>query len=658
LTADRATTAKPLIWGVKVGQTANRNKKTDYGTVIFHWLLVGLLALAMVTGLRIAIETPDRTWIAFLDPLLPQTAVWTYHINAAVLLIGVGLAYVVYLRRAGLGQRVRLDGVRLRGLIGRSSARWGSINIILYWIFYCVMASQLLTGALLYLGYVGHLTVQTHWLGMWILLGYGVLHVFSQWRFGGATQLLRILRPTRLPPPRQPFDPAEVLALLDQQANPPLAPQHERPVETHAQQRVSSQHRAATDERHRRDIPSHDDVHGRHHPVGHDKAPHVRRRHGPVVQANPFAVSIAAAITGVSFMLAMERQTGDTLTITRVEQAERPVIDGESSDAIWRKIPPLRVVTERGGNFGTGETTVEIQAVHDGTYAYFLFVWDDPTRSLKQLPLRKSAKGWELLYDGYEHGDERAYNEDKFAVLLTPLDNTLAGDQTFHAGTEAAAGKPRTLSGRGLHYTLGETRVDVWQWKATSTNPSMFCDDSYIGPPAEATKTQYDGMAPYRGGFSADPGEANYQDNFAQRWPAGYLTSITPRRLPKDLAITNTALGHFDLDPNHGESEGARWYMTEDESLPYSAERDLQIPEGTIIPGVIIAGKYAGDRADVRCVGRWAAGRWALEVVRRLAAESPYDVPIKTGTFMRVAAFDHAQIRHTRHVRPIRLEVK
>jgi len=34
------------------------------------------------------------------------------------------------------------------------------------------------------------------------------------------------------------------------------------------------------------------------------------------------------------------------------------------------------------------------------------------------------------------------------------------------------------------------------------------------------------------------------------------------------------------------------------------------------------------------------------------------DVPIKTGVFMRVAAFDHSQIRHTRHVRPIRLEVE
>jgi len=77
-----------------------------------------------------------------------------------------------------------------------------------------------------------------------------------------------------------------------------------------------------------------------------------------------------------------------------------------------------------------------------------------------------------------------------------------------------------------------------------------------------------------------------------------------------------------------------------------------------VIPGVLLAGEFSGDRADVRCAGRWAAGRWSLEVVRRLDTGSAYDVAIESGVFMRLAAFDHSQIRHTRHVRPIRLEVE
>jgi len=167
-----------------------------------------------------------------------------------------------------------------------------------------------------------------------------------------------------------------------------------------------------------------------------------------------------------------------------------------------------------------------------------------------------------------------------------------------------------------------------------------------------------EGRSPYRGGFAPDPGTASDSDNFLTENGDGYDQAVKPRRLPKNLAATKKALGTVDLDPNQSESEGARWYLTEDESTPYSPELDAKIPIGTVLPGVIISGAYSGDRADVRCAARWAAGRWALEVVRRLDTGSPYDVVIGTGTFVRVAAFDHSQIGHTRHVRPIRLELE
>jgi hypothetical protein len=118
------------------------------------------------------------------------------------------------------------------------------------------------------------------------------------------------------------------------------------------------------------------------------------------------------------------------------------------------------------------------------------------------------------------------------------------------------------------------------------------------------------------------------------------------------------AMGELHLDPDQGESPGSRWYMTDAESLPFTPEHDARIPVGTVIPGVIMSGEFAGDRADVRCAARWASGRWSLEVARRLDTGSANDVAIESGVFMRVAAFDHSQIRHTRHVRPVRLEVE
>lgn len=639
-------------------------KKTDYGTVIFHWTLAACLVVAVATGLRIATASPGHDWLHVLDFLLPQAAVWTEHLQAAVLLTVISVAYVVYVARARLGSRLRLDRTRLWGLFGRRHARWGTINIALYWLFFLALLTQVITGTLMYLGHADSVMVRMHWFGMWFILGYVVFHVLSQWRHGGATQLLRIFRPARLVAPPRPLDIGEMLALLDEQIGQRPAPRRAPLEHTLSHSHGPVQQFVVAD--------GNDDFQGLKLNAGNPAAgasiaqrtkspstPSKPRKHS-MIQLNAFVVACVAASLIAIFALTSERQIIDTLKIYRIGRADVPVIDGETSDPIWQRIPPLYVRTENGGNFdGTGETTVSIRAVHDGSDAYFLFIWDDPTRSLKQLPLRKSAGHWQLLHDGYELGDEHTYNEDKFAILLTRLDAVLAGDTTFHAGAAPLSGEPDSLSGRGLHYTTHAGMLaDVWQWKATSTNASDHCDDDYFGPPIAATPAETAGRTPYRGGFAHDPGTANYQSNFTTFRQNDYAEGVLPRRLPKDFRTTTAALGRIDLDANHGESERARWYMTEDESLPYSPDIDWLIPDGAVIPGVVIAGKYSGDRAAVTCAGRWQAGRWALEVVRRLDDHSSYHVPITTGTLMRVAAFDHAQIQHTRHVQPIHLEVQ
>jgi Ethylbenzene dehydrogenase/Prokaryotic cytochrome b561 len=640
----------------------NSAKKTDYGTVILHWLLVGSLAVAMATGFRIAGEAPDRGWINVFDLILPKAAVWTQHLQAGVLLIAVSVAYGVYVRRVRLGARLRLDRVRLSGLLGRPYARWGTINILLYWLFFALMLSELVTGTLLYLGHAGSFLVQTHWIGMWLILGYGVIHILSQWRYGGAAQLLRVLRPTlRVAAPPQ-FELADILALLDKQSPQPAVPRAGMPVRVTANPSDRDrQFAVASGEESFQTATFVQDRVARIPLAKNEDRDNADTRSGhSVTQLNAFIVAGVVATLVVMVMLTSERRTVDTLRIHRIGATQVPTIDGETSDPIWRTTAPVYVRTVSGGNFqGTGETTISIQAVHDGVRAYFLFMWDDATRSLKQLPLRKSNGAWELLHNGYEIGDEHAYNEDKFSVLLTSLDTILAGDVTFHAGAAPLTDEPATPSGRGLHYTKHEgTFADVWEWKATSTDASKHCDDDYFGPPAKATQAQSAGLAVYRGGFAADPGTADYQDNFTL-FPAGDGSDgVVPRRLPKDFNVLNASLGRIDLDPDHSESEAARWYLTEDESVPYSPERDRLIPDGAIVPGVLISGEYSGDRADVKCAGRWASGRWALEVERRLDVESRYDVPIRSGISMRVAAFDHSQTRHTRHVRALRLEVE
>jgi hypothetical protein len=624
-----------------------KQRKTDYGTIILHWLLVAAFAVAFVSGLRIATEAPGRSWINLFDAVLPRQSVWVAHMQAAVVLVAVSLAYAVYVAKSGLGRRVQLDKIRLRGLFGRRQARLGAYNIVLYWIFFVTMLGLIASGGLLYFGfYAGHDVATLHWYGTWVITAFAGFHVLAHYRIGGVSQLLRIFRPTRLtaPPPR--LDAVELLTLLAEQSA-RLAPESAQPVTPKPLSRDGAQDRTAAGSSAAQARP------------GARRQGGVSKPRNPTFQSNPFVVAAAVAITGASVIMAADWMAVDQLQIHRINSADVPVLDGDTSDRAWRNVKPFSLMTSEGGNFdGTGETRIDIRAVHDGTWAYFLFTWQDPTRSLKHLPLIKEVDGWHVLHNGFEAGDEHDFNEDKFSVLLTTMNVTLAGDRTFHASPRPIADAPATMTGRGLHYTAAGY-ADVWQWKATSSGSTGWMDDAHFGPPLEPTPMQVRNILPYKGGFAPDPGNANYSNNFIiDADDAGGARLTAPRRLPKDLAATLAAMGEVDIDPNHGEKDGARWYMTEDESIPYSAEADARIPTGTVIPGVIIAGEFSGDRADVRCAARWASGHWALEVARRLDTNSPYDVPIKTGVFMRVAAFDHSQIRHTRHVRPIRLEVE
>src|SRR5216683_315583 len=631
-----------------------RKRRTDYGTIILHWLLVAAFGVAFVTGMRIATEAPERSWINSFDAVLPQN-VWVMHMQAAVVLLAVAFAYTIYVRRSGLGRRIRLDKVRLRGLVGRGQARRGAVNILLYWVFFVAMLALMASGGLMYFGYFAGYDVATlHWYATGVVLGFAGLHVLSHLRIGGPSQLLRIFRPTGLSAPPPQLDAVELLTMLAEQSarlqpesggadktaseirmqpvqrEAPLQPvqretrvqavQREAPLhpvqrETRVQAvqreaplqpiqretRVQLVRREAPLQPVQRDAllqpiqreaplqPTQwpkDATRGRppvrsaatHPALGPAAKSRTSKPRNPTFQSNPFVVAAAIAIAGASIVVATDRLAVDQLQIHRISSADAPILDGDTSDRAWRSIQPFSVMTNQGGNFdGKGESRIDIRAVHDGTWAYFLFTWEDPTRSLKHLPLIKEIDGWHMLHDGYESGDEHDYNEDKFSVLLTTLDATLAGDRTFHAGTHPIPEAPPTMTGRGLHYTPGnDVYVDVWLWKATSSGSTGWMDDSHFGPPLDPTPMQVRNVVPYRGGFAPDPGTANYADNFimSDEPAVDGKRMITPRRLPRDLAKTAAAMGEIDLDPNHGESDGARWFMTEAESVPYSSQQD------------------------------------------------------------------------------------
>jgi hypothetical protein len=613
-------------------------RRTDIGTILFHWLVVVTLVTSIATGLRIAADEPEHAWLLVFDRLLPKDTVWTGHLPAALILCALAVAYVAYLVSARLFRRVQLDHVRVAGLLGRGQARWSAVNILLCWIFFIAMVVEIVTGVQLYMGRASAAVVRIHLLGTWIILAFAPAHIATHWAIGGLAQLMRIFRPGGFASPAPPFDPMELVAQLNRQIA-DAKKSHVKPSRQRQQPPTSG----------RPQSPIHAGARGLHSARGTRST----------IQANPLAVALAAAIATIGLVLPVEQATQDRLYIRKVATADLPILDGDASDAIWLTVEPLTVWTAFGGNFdGKGETKINVRAVHDGERVYFCFIWDDPTRSLKHLPMIKSDDGWHVLQDRYDLADAHEYYEDKFAVLLTQLDFTVPGDRTYHVGPKPLADKPATLSRRGLHYTSDPgASVEVWQWKASSSGEYGWIDQDRFGLPVEPTAAQSKGQSAYRGGFIADPRASGaYGANFDTQLRGGYRQAVQPRRLPKSWMTTLAALGRIDLDPDHSDSDGSRWSMTEAESEPYSLERDSQIPIGTIIPGLITIG--APDQSEVRGAARWAAGRWMLEASRGLNGDHPGAVPILTGTYMRLAAFDHAQTHHTRHLRPILLEVE
>lgn len=381
----------------------------------------------------------------------------------------------------------------------------------------------------------------------------------------------------------------------------------------------------------------------------------LRIRRGGI--AKPFAVAGAVGAVVATGVYMGDAFTHPVLEIGRTETP--PALDGDLADAAWQAATPVFVRTSQGASLGgSGESTVEIRAVRDDEKVYFAFRWEDPSRSLKRLPLIKREDGWHLLHNRADIADETAYYEDKFAVTFSRSNAWGAGGST-HMGPRPLADKPGALNDRGLHYTTDGSYMDLWQWKASRGGMLGQLDDMWLGPPLEPSAAQVARTARYSAGYDGDAGKKFYVYNYGNEPPGGFRGPVKVERLPTDWRATARKLGPIDLDVNATDAADGQWWMFEDETVPYDPAVDAEIPVGTIIPGVLIMGTYEGSRADVTGAARWEDGYWTLEAVRALrTGDDLKDLPIESGLHLWVAVFDHNQTRHTRHVRPVEIQLR
>jgi hypothetical protein len=276
-------------------------------------------------------------------------------------------------------------------------------------------------------------------------------------------------------------------------------------------------------------------------------------------------------------------------------------LDGVN-EAVWQKAPALTIPVAGGVN--AGRHTLRARALYDAQQIYFLFEWDDPTESLARFPWEKQSNGaWKQLVTN--KGDERAYYEDKLALLWGINAPGFAAQGCMYACHVGDAGK----AFGNMFAPQGEL-LDMWHWKAARSNPVHQADDQYLDDTTASKEF------PNAGRKSDALTSGGYKDNVSadKKTPALMGKAAAP-----NFVLTSDAVAFAD-----------------------------SFKTGERVGGVLVS-PFVGDRGDLQAKAVWKKGQWTLELARPLVTGSKHDVQFadrRAAYVFAPAIFDNAEVRH------------
>ena len=151
-------------------------------------------------------------------------------------------------------------------------------------------------------------------------------------------------------------------------------------------------------------------------------------------RSRPFLIAASVGSVVAASLVLADYGTLDALQIRAIEAREAPKLDGVMDEAMWKTARPVYVRTMQGSGLGgLGESTVEIRAVHDDRKVHFAFRWEDPSRSLRRIPMIKKEDGWHVVGNRVDNADVTDFYEDKFAILFAKNDG-FGNAGTTHMG--------------------------------------------------------------------------------------------------------------------------------------------------------------------------------------------------------------------------------
>ncbi len=268
-------------------------------------------------------------------------------------------------------------------------------------------------------------------------------------------------------------------------------------------------------------------------------------------------------------------------------------------DTVWQSVPAVQVSFSGGGRIPGKHAIVTTKAVYTNDSLYFLFKWNDPTRSVLY-------KAWK--FDGEKWSHSEGY-EDRITFLF----------EISRINKFATKGCVMTCHGPGYapqkewaFATKTSAEIgDLWDWRAAGSAPYKYAVDDYLT------------VIGYWGEYASNKKTGRRKDAGS----GGFFKNQTEDK-SKPL---------YRQNPTKKPSTPGSLFMQEAVKITdYSIFK-----AGHVIP-FLLPKKPTGSRFDVKASSRYADGGWTVMLNRKLDTRHDHDVvfnPLKHYSFA-MALFD------------------
>ncbi len=279
------------------------------------------------------------------------------------------------------------------------------------------------------------------------------------------------------------------------------------------------------------------------------------------------------------------------LTLDATEVYTAPTIDGDDSDPEWNETEEMYLEMNQVEPSSGDNRMIKgyLRAIYDQEYIYFLVKIEDDTKN--DLPNK-------LVFNGGDASDDKNWKMESDGQdgigLVFPVSYVVFGDndEVFdEIGCMTACHTAKSLNYYESGFYPAEGTIDIWYWKAATTNPQGYADDYYA--------SGLDGINPDR--RSGDDGNEFANPNYTS-------TSYLPLKLPAngnngfDKSRYLWKNSSVDFSPDNNPITGASWSI------------------GDYVPGWLLGTQESPEngRGDIQAKGQYKDGMWVVEFRRKL----------------------------------------